>query len=127
MSNIRSYRELRVYQSAFAMAMHVFELTKSFPVEERYSLTDQLRRASRSVCANLAEAWRRRRSAAHFVSKLNDAETEAEESRVWIQFATSCRYLDSATAAKMDEEYGRILGQIVSMINSPDDWCIKGD
>ena len=82
MENIRSYRELRVYQAAFEAAMQIFELTKSFPAEERFSMTDQMRRASRSVCSNIAEAWRKRRYEAHFVSKLSDAETEAEETRV---------------------------------------------
>lgn len=82
MTNIRSYKELRVYQSAMDAAMEVFELSKGFPVEERYSLTDQIRRSSRSVCANIGEAWRKRRYPAHFASKLSDAETEAEETRI---------------------------------------------
>ena len=96
MENIRSYRELRVYQAAFEAAMQIFELTKSFPAEERFSMTDQMRRASRSVCSNIAEAWRKRRYEAHFVSKLSDAETEAEETRVWLQFAQRCGYLTDA-------------------------------
>lgn len=85
MTNIRSYKELRVYQAAIDAAMRIFEITKRFPLEERYSMVDQMRRASRSVCANLGEAWRKRRYPAHFVSKLSDTEREAEETRVgWI-------------------------------------------
>jgi four helix bundle protein len=85
MPNIRSYKELRVYQAAMDAAMRIFELSKRFPVEERYSLTDQMRRSSRSVCTNIAEAWRKRRYPAHFVSKLSDSEGEADETRVWIE------------------------------------------
>jgi len=81
---IKSYKDLRVFQAAMDAAMAIFELTKSFPLGEKYSLVDQIRRSSRSVCANIAEAWRKRRYAAHFQSKLSDAETEAEETRVWL-------------------------------------------
>jgi four helix bundle protein len=79
MEKIKSYRELRVYQAALEAAMIIFELTKRFPPEEKYSMTDQIRRSSRSVCANIGEAWRKRRYPAHFVSKLSDSEGEAEE------------------------------------------------
>ncbi len=85
MANIRGFRELRVYQNAFEAAMEIFEITKTFPPEERYSLTDQIRRSSRSVCSNLGEAWRKRRYPAHFVSKISDAEMEADETRVWLE------------------------------------------
>ncbi|MBI5053457.1 MAG: four helix bundle protein [Chloroflexi bacterium] len=84
---ITTHRDLRVYQKAFDSAMKIFELSKSFPSEEKYSLTDQMRRSSRSVCANLAEAWRKRRYEAHFMSKISDAESEAAETQVWIEFA----------------------------------------
>ena len=87
MANIRSYRELRVYQAAFDVAIEIFELTKSFPPEEKYSLVDQIRRSSRAVCSNLAEAWRKRRYPAHFVNKLSDSEGEADETRVWLEFS----------------------------------------
>ncbi len=93
MENIRSYKELRVYKAAMEAAMKIFELSKRFPPEERYSLTDQMRRASRSVCSNLGEGWRKRRYPAHFISKLSDSEGEAEETRVWVEFAYRCRYL----------------------------------
>lgn len=99
MGNIRSYKELRVYQAAMEAAMCVFELTKGFPAEEKFSLVDQMRRSSRSVCANIAEAWRKRPYQAHFVSKLSDAESEAEETRVWPEFACRCGYLTNAQAS----------------------------
>jgi four helix bundle protein len=87
MTNIRHFRELDVYQMAMVMAVQTFELTKGFPAEERYSLTDQMRRSSRSVCANIAEAWRKRRYPAAFASKLSDAEAEAAETEVWLELA----------------------------------------
>jgi four helix bundle protein len=92
-TRISSYKNLRVYAAAMASAMRIFEISKKFPVEERYSLTDQIRRSSRSVCANLAEAWRKRRYEANFVSKLSDAESEAEETRVWVEFSSRCGYI----------------------------------
>jgi four helix bundle protein len=125
MGNIRGYRELRVYQSAMDGAMEIFELTKRFPSEEKYSMVDQMRRSSRSVCANIAEAWRKRRYPAHFVSKLSDAEGEAEETRVWIEFARRCNYLQIAHAETLDETYDRILSQLVSMISHPEQWTIR--
>jgi four helix bundle protein len=84
---VQNHTDLEVYQIAFDVAMRVFELSKKFPVEERYSLTDQIRRSSRSVCANLAEAWRKRRYEAAFVAKISDSEAEAAESQAWLQFA----------------------------------------
>jgi four helix bundle protein len=96
---IQSHRDLDVFCKAFDAAMQLFNLSKAFPKHETYSLTDQLRRSSRSVCANLAEAWRKRRYAAAFVSKLSDAESEAAESQVWIEFAVKCSYIDRDSAA----------------------------
>ena len=124
MESIRSYRELRVYQAAMDAAMKIFHLSKKFPVEERYSLTDQIRRSSRSVCSNIGEAWRKRRYQAHFVSKLSDSETEAEETRVWLEFSWRCGYVSQAEASELDAEYDRILGQIVRMIDRPGPWLI---
>ena len=92
--SIKSHEDLVVYQKAFEAAMKIFKLSKKFPVEERYSLTDQIRRSSRSVCANLAEAWRKRRYKAAFIAKLSDCEAEASETQVWIKFAVKCEYLD---------------------------------
>ena len=125
MAHIQSYKELRVYQAAMAAAMRIFELTKSFPVEERYSLTDQIRRASRSVCSNIGEAWRKRRYRAHFVSKLSDSEGEAEETRVWLEFSFRCGYLSETAASELDQEYDRIIAPLVRMIDKPEQWSIS--
>lgn len=124
MANIRSLKELRVWQNAMDAAMFIFDLTKRFPPEERYSMTDQLRRASRSVAANIAEAWRKRRYPAAFVSKLSDAEGEASETQTWIEFAFRCGYLKQEDAGDLDERYEQILGQLVTMIEKPDDWVV---
>jgi four helix bundle protein len=124
MEHISSYKELRVYQKAMAAAMRIFELTKHFPIEERYSLTDQIRRASRSVCSNIGEAWRKRRYPAHFVSKLSDSEGEAEETRVWLEFSWRCGYMSKGEASELDTEYDQIIGQLVRMIDRPDQWVI---
>ena len=124
MEHISSYKELRVYQKAMAAAMRIFELTKHFPIEERYSLIDQIRRASRSVCSNIGEAWRKRRYPAHFVSKLSDSEGEAEETRVWLEFSWRCGYMSKSEAWELDTEYDQIIGQLVRMIDRPDQWII---
>lgn len=99
--SIRSHEDLEVYQMAFDAAMKIFELSKKFPVEERYSLTDQIRRSSRSVCANLTEAWRKRRYKAAFLAKLNECEAETAETQVWIKFAVKCNYLDVELAREI--------------------------
>jgi four helix bundle protein len=117
--NIRSYKELRVYRAAMDAAMEIFELSKSFPAEDRYSLTDQMRRSSRSVCTNIGEAWRKRRYPAHFVSKMSDSEGEAEETRVWIEFSARCQ------AVRLDRVYDGILAQLVNVISNKDDWTIR--
>lgn len=124
MERIRSYKELRVYQSGMDSAMQIFELTKGFPPEERFSLVDQIRKSSRSVCTNLAEAWRKRRYAAHFTSKLSDAETEAEETRVWLEFALRCGYITREVAGRLDNQYDKIVAQLVLMIANPKQWTI---
>ena len=125
MAEIRSYKELRVYQASMDAAMTIFELSKRFPPEERYSLTDQIRRCSRSVCSNIAEAWRKRRYPAHFVSKLSDSESEAEETRVWIEFGYKCKYLTVKEAKELDEAYNKILSQLVTMISGHQHWVIR--
>ncbi len=122
---MRDYRELNVYQTAMETAMRIFELTKSFPDEERYSMVDQMRRSSRSVCANIAEAWRKRRYPAHFTSKISDAESEAAETRVWIEFAGRCQYLTPTQVSELDTAYNQILGQLVRMASDPDAWTIR--
>jgi four helix bundle protein len=123
--HIESYRDLRVYRAAIDSAMRIFELTGAFPAEERYSMVDQIRRSSRSVCANIAEAWRKRRYKAHFISKLTDAESEAEETRVWLEFAWRCGYLSQPQVADLDAAYDGILAQLVRMISEPEKWTIR--
>lgn len=122
---LRAHRDLDVFRMAFDAAMEIFELTKVFPREERYALTDQIRRSSRSVCANQAEAWRKRRYPAAFVSKLSDSEAEAAETQVWLEFAVKCDYLDAEVARDLYSKYDYILGKLVNMIRYPDQWTIR--
>src|SRR6476660_7795487 len=124
---IRTHRDLDVYQKAFAAAMDIFTLSKAFPKEETYSLTDQVRRSSRSVCANLAEAWRKRRYEAAFISKLCDSESEAAETQVWIEFAVKCGYLDRDRAETLYRAYEESLGTLVVMITHPETWGLGGE
>ena len=115
-----SYKDLEVYKKAYASAMEIFEISKSFPAEEKYSLTDQVRRSSRSVCANLGEAYRRRKYPAHFLSKLSDSDAENTETEIWIQFAFDCKYINETNFRELSEkssEVGRMIGY---MINHPD-------
>lgn len=104
--------------------MQIFELSKKFPVEERYSLVDQIRRSSRSVCANLSETWRKRRYEGAFISKLSDAEAEAAETQTWIEFAVKCSYLDVEVGRELYRQYNRILGTLVNMINNSSRWLL---
>lgn len=122
---IQSHRELHVYENSRNAAMKIFKITKSFPVEEKYSLTDQIRRSSRSVCANLAEAWRKRRYKAAFIAKLSDCESEACETQVWLEFALLCQYIDESTFKQLDADYDHIIGQLIRMIDGADDWLIN--
>ncbi len=121
---IQSHRELEVYRLAFETAMRIFQLTKTFPQEERYSLTDQIRRSSRSVCTNVAEAWRKRRYEGAFLLKLSDAEAEAAETQTWLEFATKCGYLESTTDQEFRRTYDHILGMLVRMIGNPSPWLL---
>jgi four helix bundle protein len=125
MNSVKHFRELDVYQGAISLVMRIFELTKHFPTEERYALTDQVRRSSRSVCANLAEAWRKRRYQAAFVSKLNDAETEAAETQVHVEIAFRQSYITQEVFDELDDACDKILAQIVRMIDHADRWAIK--
>ena len=122
--SIKSHEDLVVYQMAFSAAMKIFKLSKTFPVEERYSLTDQIRRSSRSVCANLAEAWRKRRYEAAFIAKLSDCESEAAETQVWLKFAVKCQYLDVEQGRELYGIYNQVLSGLVNMINNPNRWVI---
>src|SRR5688572_13681271 len=111
---VTRHQDLEVYRKAFESAMDIFEASKNFPREETYSLTDQIRRSSRSVCANLAEAWRKRRYEAAFVAKLSDAEGEAAETQTWIEFAVKCGYLERETAKRMYSAFDEVLSMIVA-------------
>ncbi len=124
-TNIRHFRELEVYQLAMDAAMQIFEVSKPFPPEEKYSLTDQIRRSSRSVCTNIAEAWRKRRYPNAFVSKLSDADAEAAETQVWLEFALKCGYLGQSFVDKLDDTYDHIMGKLVNMLTRPEQWAIK--
>ena len=122
---IKSVRDLEVYKLAFDCAMEIFEMSKSFPAEERYSLTDQIRRASRSICSNLAEAWRKRRYPAIFINKLTDAQQEASETQTWLDFCLACEYINKFTFERLDLEYERILGKLNSMEMKADKFCFN--
>jgi four helix bundle protein len=124
-AKIVTHRDLEVYQIAFDTAMKIFELSKTFPKEETYSLTDQIRRSSRSVAANLAEAWRKRRYEGAFVHKLSDSEAEAAETQVWLEFAVKCSYTKADVVRPLYTSYNSILKMLVRMINTPDKWVIS--
>ena len=119
---IRSHKELDTYMMAFEAAISIFNLTKSFPKEEKYSLTDQIRRSSRSVCANLAEAFRKRKYPKHFISKLSDSEGEAAETQVWLDFSLDCAYIDQQTYDELNIKYNQIIGKLVNMSMHPEKW-----
>jgi four helix bundle protein len=121
---IQRHTELDVYKKALDVAMSIFEASKPFPREEMYSLTDQIRRSSRSVCANIAEGWRKRRYEAAIIAKLSDAESEAAETQVWLEFAVKCGYLDRAGATECYQGCEEVLRMIVAMINTPEAWTI---
>jgi four helix bundle protein len=120
---IGSVRELEVYRLAFDTAMEIFEISKNFPVEEKYSLTDQIRRSSRSVCTNLAEGWRKRRYKAVFINKLSDAEQEAAETQTWLEFALMCNYINKQIFEKMDDKYEHIFAMLITMERRADTFC----
>lgn len=120
---VKSYRELRVYRLAYKAAMRIFKLSQQWPKEEKYSLTDQIRRSSRSVCGNIAEAWRKRRYLAHFVSKLSDSDAEAAETEAWLDFAWNCGYLEKSAHQELRENYDKICGMLTNMMNNPESWC----
>ena len=117
-----THRDLEVFRISFDTAMELFRLSKNFPREELYSLTDQIRRSSRSVSANIAESFRKRRYKKMFISKLTDCESEAAETQVWIDFAMECGYIEKETHTCLYEKYDRIIGKIVNMINSAESW-----
>jgi four helix bundle protein len=123
---IRVHRDLEVYRKAFDAARGIFKLSKSFPKEELYSLTDQIRRSSRSVCANLAEAWRKRRYEKSFISKLADADSEAAETQVWLEFAVDCGYVERDEALALYHVYDDIMATLVGMMTHSETWVLPG-
>ena len=121
--DIRHFRDLEVYRRAFSAAMTIFQLTKGFPAEERYSMVDQIRRASRSVCSNLAEAWRKRRYIAVFKNKITDSMQEASETQCWLEFSLACRYIPKSTFEELDGEYEEIIAMLNSMEIKAEKFC----
>ncbi len=124
--NIRHFRELDVYQRAKTSALEISMIGKGFPADEKYSLTDQIRRASRSVCTNIAEAWRKRKYPAAFVAKLSDSLAEASETQVWLEFALAHQYVAQEAFDRLDEEYEHICAMLVKMSDRPQDWLLRG-
>jgi len=120
---VTTFRELRVYQEAFRAARTIYHLSAEWPKEERYALTDQIRRSSRSVNANIAEAWRKRRYRKHFISKLSDADAEAAETRAWLDFAVDYAYITDDTYAELDGTYDQIQAGLVAMMRDANRWC----
>ena len=120
---VKHHRDLRVFQDGFAAAMRIFELSKHWPADERYSLSDQIRRSSRAVCANVTEAWRKRRYEPNFVSKLSDADAEAAETQTWLDFALACGYITTDLHAELYHQYEVICGGLVKMMSEPERWC----
>ncbi|MFD2201873.1 four helix bundle protein [Shivajiella indica] len=122
MGKIRSHEDLEVFQLAFKTSMEIFDLSKTFPADEKFSLTDQIRRSSRSVSGNIAEGFRKRRYPKSFVAKLIDAEGEAAETQVWLLYAVSCKYIDSETRLRLNSIYDMILEKLVNMGMNPEKW-----
>ncbi|MBE0550853.1 MAG: four helix bundle protein [Ignavibacterium sp.] len=122
-----TFKDLTVYKKAFELAMQIFEVSKNFPKEEKYSLTDQIRRSSRSVCSSIAEAYRKRRYEAHFISKTSDADMENSETQVWLSFAFECKYIDKTVLEDLinrSQEVGRMLNH---MIENPENYLRNAD
>jgi four helix bundle protein len=122
-TRIRHFRDLEVYQRAFLLAMTIYERTKTFPPEEKYSLTDQIRRSSRSICSNIAEAWRKRKYAAVFQNKLTDAMQEASETQSWLEFSLACNYINKDLFRDLDAECERIISMLNAMEKNAEKFC----
>ena len=122
MEKIRKHTDLKVYQLSFEVGMEVFEISKEFPKEERYSLTDQIRRSSRSVSGNIAEAWRNRRYPKMFVSKLSVSEGESAETQVWLDYAFACSYIEKEKHDVLYDKYEHIMAMLTNMITKPEQW-----
>lgn len=124
MKIIKSHKELNVYKKSFEKAMEIFHITKSYPKEEIYSLTDQIRRSSRSVSSNIAEAFRRRKYPKSFALKLNESEAEAAEVQNWLDFSLNCNYINGKTYESLNNAYEEIIGMLVNMQKQSDKWKI---
>jgi four helix bundle protein len=124
LKKIGTHKDLRVYQLSFEAGMEVYKISKLFPKEEMYSLTDQIRRSSRSVSGNIAEAFRKRRYPKSFIAKLTDSEGEAAETQVWLDYALACNYLDKEQHVILFDKYDHIIAMLVNMINKPDNWTL---
>lgn len=124
MGNIKTHKELQVYQTAYQIAVEIHRISKAFPLDERYSLTDQIRRSSRSVCSNIGEAFRKRRYPKSFIAKLSDSEAEAAETQIWLDFSLEFGYINKNDHSALYDKYDHILAQLVIMINSPEKWCL---
>ena len=122
---VKVHNDLIVYQKAFSAAMEIFHISKKFPSEEKYALTDQIRRSSRSVNANITEAWRKRRYEKSFINKLNDADGEAAETQNWLDFAFACEYIDKETYLDLYKKYDEVLAIIVSMTINSKKWTFS--
>lgn len=120
---IRHFRDLDVYRLAFGCAMTIYGMTQSFPAEERYSLVDQVRRSSRSVCSNIAEGWRKRKYEAVFKNKLTDAMQEASETQCWLEFAQACKYITPERFQDLDHEYERIIAMLNGVEKHSSKFC----
>ncbi len=124
MKEIRKHKDLKVFQLSFEAGLEIFELTKKFPKEEKYSLTDQIRRSSRSVSGNIAEAWRKRKYSKSFIAKLNDSEGEAAETQVWLDYALSSKYINKEEYEKLYDKYEHIIAMLINMSTNPEQWKI---
>ncbi len=122
---IKSAKHLKVYRKAYKLVMEIFQLSKEWPLEERYSLVDQIRRASRSVCTNLREAWAKRRYEAHFISKLTDSDGENSETDTWLDFALDCGYLGQADHLRLTDECRQIGSMLGSMLKKPKTFLLR--
>lgn len=119
---VRRHEDLEVYRLSFELAMEIFEISKGFPIDEKYSLTNQIRRSSRSVAANIAEAFRKRRYPKSFILKLSDSETEAAETQVWLEFALRCNYLSPELYQDFYLRYDHLIGKIINLMKTADKW-----
>ncbi len=123
MSQINSFRDLIVFQKAYKLAMEIFVMTKSFPKEEKYSLTDQIRRSSRSITSNISEAWAKKIYIKSFVSKLSDSLGEEYETEVWLDFSKDCEYIDIKEYNELIKGYDEVRKMLISMMNHPEKFC----